>query len=166
MSTPELDSLDRKLISATEAGLPIDVDPYTRLAEQLGECPEKVREHLRQLQERGVIRRIAAVPNHYRLGYRANGMSVWDVDDARVSELGARIARLGFVSHCYRRPRHPPIWPYNLFAMLHARVRAEVYRQAEVIEELLGPHCRAHEVLFSSAILKKTGFRSRSASTP
>jgi hypothetical protein len=34
------------------------------------------------------------------------------------------------VSHCYRRPRRLPDWPYNLFAMLHGRTRAEVEQQA------------------------------------
>ena len=34
-----------------------------------------------------VIRRIGVVPNHYAIGYTANGMSVWDVDDARIAEL-------------------------------------------------------------------------------
>jgi DNA-binding Lrp family transcriptional regulator len=99
------------------------------------------------------------VPNHYRLGYTANGMTVWDVDDTRVDELGARVGALAGVSHCYRRPRDLPLWPYNLFAMVHGRSRDEVHAQARQIEALLGGACRAHDVLFSSAILKKTGLR-------
>ncbi len=63
------------------------------------------------------------------------------------------------VSHCYRRPRRLPGWRYNLFAMLHGRSRAEVASQARHIERLLGPACHGHEILYSSAILKKTGLR-------
>ena len=81
---------------------------------------------LRRMQERGVVRRIGAVPNHYALGWTANGMSVWDVDDDRVTALGPQVGALDFVSHCYRRPRHLPLWPYNLFAMVHGRGRDEV----------------------------------------
>jgi siroheme decarboxylase len=99
------------------------------------------------------------VPNHYRLGFTANGMSVWDVDDARVDELGARIGELPGVSHCYRRPRRLPVWPYNLFAMLHGRSREEVEQQAQEIASMLGGACRAHDILYSTAILKKTGLR-------
>jgi DNA-binding Lrp family transcriptional regulator len=99
------------------------------------------------------------VPNHYRLGYIANGMSVWDVDDEQVDALGTQVGALTFVSHCYRRPRHAPAWPYNLFAMLHGRSREEVERQASEIAALLGAACAGHEILYSTAILKKTGLR-------
>lgn len=112
-----------------------------------------------RMQARGIIRRIAGVPNHYALGYRANGMTVWDVDDEAVDALGEEVGRLPFVSHCYRRPRHPPAWPYNLFAMVHGHDRAEVQAYALEIARLLGDACRAHDILYSSAILKKVGVR-------
>ena len=107
----------------------------------------------------GAVRRIAAVPNHYALGYRANGMSVWDIDDDRASTLGRKVGALEFVSHCYLRPRHLPHWRYNLFAMVHGRDRRAVEDKVEQIAELLAPHVRAHEVLYSARILKKTGLR-------
>jgi DNA-binding Lrp family transcriptional regulator len=107
----------------------------------------------------GAIRRIGAVPNHYRLGYTANGMSVWDVDDAAVDMLGARVGALACVSHCYRRPRRLPLWRHNLFAMVHGKSRAEVEAMVAEIAALLGAHARAHEVLYSTRILKKTGLR-------
>jgi DNA-binding Lrp family transcriptional regulator len=99
------------------------------------------------------------VPNHYRLGYTANGMTVWDVDDAQVDALGQRVGALPFVSHCYRRPRHLPDWPFNLFAMLHGHAREEVEQQRGQIRALLGAACRGDDVLYSTAILKKTGLR-------
>lgn len=109
--------------------------------------------------EQGIVRRIGAVPNHYRLGYLANGMSVWDIPDEAVSEAGRQVGALDFVSHSYRRPRHPPIWPYNLFAMVHGRARAEVEAKVARIAELLGSLDRGHEVVYSTRILKKTGLR-------
>ena len=107
----------------------------------------------------GIIRRIGAVPNHYAIGWTANGMTVWDVVDERVDELGARVGALDFVTHCYRRPRALPDWPYNLFAMVHGASRMEVTEKAAEIAALLGSNCRASEVLFSTRILKKTGLR-------
>ncbi|MCB2022847.1 MAG: Lrp/AsnC family transcriptional regulator, partial [Burkholderiaceae bacterium] len=107
----------------------------------------------------GLVRRIGAVPNHYRLGYTANGMTVWDVDDARVDELGEKVGALAFVSHCYRRPRALPEWPYNLFAMVHGHNRVEVERYALQIHCLLAEACRAQDILYSTRILKKTGLR-------
>jgi DNA-binding Lrp family transcriptional regulator len=107
----------------------------------------------------GRIRRIGAVPNHYALGYTANAMSVWDVDEAQVRRLGGEIGALPFVSHCYRRPRRLPEWPYNLFAMVHGRSRAEADEKVLSIRERLGAALRSHEVLYSVRILKKTGLR-------
>ena len=86
-------------------------------------------------------------------------MSVWDVDDVRIDELGARVGALAFVTHCYRRPRRLPDWPYNLFAMVHSRNREEVAARVAEIAALLGAACRAHDILYSTAILKKTGLR-------
>ena len=156
---PMLDETDRRLVVATQSGLPLVPRPYDALARQLGVSAAEIQTRLRRMLERGVIRRIGAVPNHYALGYAFNGMTVWDVDDARVDALGASVGALACVSHCYRRPRRLPDWPYNLFAMVHGRNRAEVGQHIAEIAALLGDAGRAGDVLYSSRILKKTGLR-------
>ena len=156
---PGLDAVDRRLIVATQGGLPRVSRPYDALARDLGIDADDVLARLRRMLDTGVIRRIGAVPNHYAIGYTANGMSVWDVDAARIDELGAQVGALEFVTHCYRRPRRLPDWPYNLFAMVHSRNRAEVAARVAQIAALLGGACRAHDILYSTAILKKTGLR-------
>ncbi|AXY41709.1 Lrp/AsnC family transcriptional regulator [Halomonas sp. JS92-SW72] len=158
-SSSLLDATDRAIVLATQAGLPLVPDPWGAVGRPLGLGAEEVRARLARMQEVGIVRRVAAVPNHYRLGYVANGMTVWDVDDAHIDRLGREVATLPGVSHCYRRPRHLPDWPYNLFAMLHGHTREEVERQAEALRTLLGEACRDHRILYSSRILKKTGLR-------
>lgn len=154
-----LSEFDRRLIRATQSGLPIVARPYEAVGAMLGVSGELVRERLGQMLDEKLIRRIGAVPNHYKLGFTANGMTVWDVDDARVDALGEQVAALPGVSHCYRRPRRLPLWRYNLFAMLHGRSREQVQKQADQIAALLGEASRAHDILYSTAILKKTGLR-------
>lgn len=151
--------LDAAIVRATQAGLPLVARPYDAIAASLDVEPALVIERLRAMLASGVIRRIGVVPNHYRLGWTANGMSVWDVDDARVDALGDQVGALPGVTHCYRRPRRLPQWRYNLFAMVHGRDRAEVEAQVAVIAALLGDASRAHDVLYSTRILKKTGLR-------
>ena len=155
----ELDAMDRRLMVATQAGLPRVSRPYDALGDQLGIAADEVLHRLQRMLDCGVIRRIGAVPNHYAIGYTANGMSVWDVDDSRVDALGVQVGALEFVTHCYRRPRRLPDWPYNLFAMVHSRNRDEVAARVAQIAALLGNACRSHDVLYSTAILKKTGLR-------
>jgi len=154
-----IDRIDRAIIQATQAGLPRVPRPYHAVAETVGISAEEVMTRVRRMLESGVIRRIGAVPNHYALGYRANGMSVWNVPDEHVRVLGKKIGALDFVSHCYHRPRHLPQWPYNLFAMVHGRDRAEVEAKVAAISQLLGDANRGHAVLYSTRILKKTGLR-------
>ena len=163
MNAIAVDDLERRLVVATQGGLPLVPRPYHALAEQLDVPVEQVLASLSSMLERGVIRRIGAVPNHYAIGYTANGMSVWDVPDERIDELGTRIGALDFVTHCYHRPRKLPAWPYNLFAMVHGSSREEVLAKVAQIAELLGADCRTHDVLFSTQILKKTGLRLRDA---
>lgn len=154
-----LDAVDRQLIAATQTGLPLTREPYRALAEQLGLDEADVLARLQSLLDCGAIRRIGAIPNHYALGLTANGMSVWDVADEAVSDVGAKVGALDFVTHCYERPRHLPLWPYNLFAMVHGRTRDEVRAKVAEIAGLIGPVARANDILFSTRILKKTGLR-------
>ena len=154
----DLDQTDRRLIAATQAGLPLTARPYAQIARDLNLTEAQVIYRLSALQDLGIIRRIAVAPNHYALGMTANGMSVWDVDDARATELGGQIGALDFVTHCYLRPR-APVWRYNLFAMLHGTSRAEVEDKRGILRELLGPACAADDILYSTRILKKTGLR-------
>jgi len=151
--------LDRNIILATQAGLPLVAEPYLQIAEQLDIDVEVLQQRLTIMLNDGRIRRIGAVPNHYKLGYTANGMTVWDVPDELVYELGERVGKMTFVSHCYQRPRFLPDWPYNLFAMVHGHNHEEVLEKTEQITALLGDNCRAHDILFSTRILKKTGIR-------
>jgi DNA-binding Lrp family transcriptional regulator len=154
-----LDAVDLRIVAATQNGLPLVPHPYRAVADGLGLDEADVIARLKRLLEEGAIRRIGVVPNHYALGYVANGMSVWDVDDEAVAEIGPRIGALDFVTHCYERPRHLPLWPYNLFAMVHGRSHDEVRSMVEQIAALIGDTCRGHDVLFSTRILKKTGLR-------
>jgi DNA-binding Lrp family transcriptional regulator len=154
-----LDPVDRRIVEATQAGLPLVAQPYRAIADAVGVSEAGVIARLSHLLQVGAIRRIGVIPNHYALGLTANGMSVWDIDDEAIDEAGTRVGALDFVTHCYQRPRHLPLWRYNLFAMVHGGSRAEVMEKVERIAELLGSMQRAHEVLFSKRILKKTGLR-------
>ena len=157
--TERIDAIDRAIIRATQAGLPLVPRPYHALADALGVSAETVMARLQRMLEDGIIRRIGAVPNHYALGLAHNAMTVWDVEDAALGDLGRRVGGLAFVTHCYHRPRHPPLWPYNLFAMVHGHSEGEVAAKIAAIAETLGEAARAHDVLVSKRILKKTGLR-------
>ncbi|MEY8830093.1 Lrp/AsnC family transcriptional regulator [Sedimentitalea sp. XS_ASV28] len=152
---------DRDIVSALQGGLPLVAEPYAAVAAALGLREDELLARLQAMQDSGVIRRIAAAPNHFKLGMTANGMTVWDVEDTRVALLGAQVGALPFVTHAYERPRALPDWPYNLFAMVHGHTRDEVEDKRRQIADLLGRASRGNDILYSTRILKKTGLRLR-----
>ncbi|WP_170599803.1 siroheme decarboxylase subunit beta [Ruegeria arenilitoris] len=154
-----IDATDRRIIEALQGGLPLVPAPYAQVADDLGIEEAALLNRLAALKARGVIRRIAAAPNHYKLGMTSNGMTVWDVQDDLIGELGAQIGALPFVTHCYERPRALPHWPYNLFAMVHGSSPDEVEQKRGQIAAILRSACRGSDILYSTRILKKTGLR-------
>lgn len=149
-----LAEFDRRLIAATQSGLPLVPRPYEAVGAMLGVSSDEVRERFARLLASGLVRRIGVVPDRCRFGDSADGMTVWDIDDRKVDELGGRVGALPGVRHCHRHPRELPRWPYNLFATLQGRSRDEVERQRGEVRALLGDACRADAILYSSAILK------------
>ncbi|WP_436345810.1 siroheme decarboxylase subunit beta [Natronorubrum sp. FCH18a] len=154
---------ERDLVLEVQDGLPLTETPYADVADAIDQDLEWVLETIKRFEREGKIRRIGVVPNHYALGYTENGMTVWNVPDDLVSEVGPEVAALPFVTHCYRRPRHEGVWPYNFFAMTHGRSEAESQRRIERVRETMAEYWDVGpddwDSLFSTQILKKTGIR-------
>ncbi len=155
--TEPLDERDRALVRAVQGGLPLVPRPYAAVAAAAGMSEAEVISRLRRLAERGVIRRLGVVVRHRELGYTANAMVVWDVPDDRVAELGRCLAAYPFVTLCYRRPRRPPAWPYNLFCMIHGRSREGVLAQVDQLVRECGLDALPRAVLFSRRRFKQRG---------
>lgn len=150
---------DRALLDAVAEGLPLVSRPYATIGARLGLSEESVLDGLSRLAADGVISRLGIVVRHHELGWRANAMTVWDVPDGRVAAAGARLRELPFVTLCYRRPRHRPAWPYNLFCMIHGRDRATALAQVETATFEAGLGGLPREVLFSLRRFKQRGAR-------
>ena len=159
------DRLGSALIAAIGQGLPLVSRPYAALAEQLGCSEREVVDGIARLAMRGDLKRFGVVVRHRELGYRANGMVVWDIPDERIEAIGRAIAGYPCVTLCYRRPRRLPDWPYNLFCMIHGRDRAAVRAQVEAIAAECGLGDLRREILFSGRCYKQRGasYRRRAA---
>ena len=154
---------ERDLILEIQGGLPISATPYADVADALDADIAWVLETIKRFNVEGKVRRVGVIPNHYALGYTENGMTVWNVPDELVDEVGPAVASLSFVTHCYRRPRHEDVWPYNFFAMTHGRSEAESQARIEQVRETMETFWDVDDgdwdSLFSTRILKKTGIR-------
>jgi DNA-binding Lrp family transcriptional regulator len=153
----QLSPEDRALVKLVQNGLPIVSRPYADIADRLSITEEEVIQRLQKLINNGAIKRYGVVVRHRELGYKANGMVVWDVPDDRVSELGTCIGRFSCVTLSYRRPRRLPDWPYNLFTMVHGRNREEVEEKVAEIVSSCGLQDINHTILFSTRRFKQRG---------
>jgi DNA-binding Lrp family transcriptional regulator len=129
-------------------------DPYSPAAERLGVPVERLLEHLEEMAERKILRRVAAILFHRRAGFSANGMGVWKVPEEQIAETGPRMAAVRGVSHCYRRPTYPD-WPYSVFTMAHGRSKEECDAVLDGVAAVCGLTGEDRSTLYSSTEFKK-----------
>jgi len=146
------DELDVSVIRALQGDMPVVEEPYALAAAELGMLQESFLEHLAGMQERGLLRRVAAILYHRRAGFSANGMGVWQVPDEQILDVGRRMACVRGISHCYQRPTYED-WPYSVFTMAHGRSKEECDAVLDAIAEQTGIRQRA--TLYSSTEFKK-----------
>lgn len=120
----ELTPLHISVIKELQKDITVVEEPFKEAAEKLGLSYEQFFEIAQELKESGVMRRFATILNHRKAGFGANAMSVWAVPEDKGEEIGREMAEFSAVSHCYLRPSYPN-WPYNLFAMVHAKTQEE-----------------------------------------
>jgi siroheme decarboxylase len=146
------DEFDRSVIRALQGDMPVIAEPYAPAAATLGIDQARLLGHLQGMQERKLLRRVAAILYHRRAGFSANGMGVWKVPDERILELGMRMASFRGISHCYQRPTYAD-WPYSVFTMAHGRSKEECDAILDSIAADTGIGERA--TLYSSTEFKK-----------
>jgi DNA-binding Lrp family transcriptional regulator len=146
------DDFDIAVIRALQGDMPVIPEPYAPAAQALGITQIRFLDHLAGMQERGLLRRVAAILYHRRAGFSANGMGVWKVPDEQILEVGRQMAAVRGISHCYQRPTYAD-WPYSVFTMAHGRSKEECDAILDSIAETHGITERA--TLYSSTEFKK-----------
>jgi DNA-binding Lrp family transcriptional regulator len=147
------DEFDVAVVRATQGDLPVDQKPFQPAADAVGVSVEELLSHMARMQERGLLRRVAAILFHRRAGFSANGMGVWNVPAGRIAEVGPQMAAYRGISHCYQRPTYPD-WPYSIFTMAHGRSKEECDAVLDAIASEFAITDRA--TLYSSTEFKKT----------
>jgi DNA-binding Lrp family transcriptional regulator len=152
MDPQPYDEFDREVIRALQGDMPVIPEPYAPAAAELGIPQQKLLDHLSGMQERRLLRRVAAILFHRRAGFSANGMGVWRVPEGEELEYGKRMAAFRGISHCYQRPTYAD-WPYSVFTMAHGRSKEECDAILDAIAAETGIEDRA--TLYSSTEFKK-----------
>ncbi len=145
---------DIALIKALQGPMAAVERPYDEAAAELGIETEELLSRLRDLTERKILRRVAAILYHRRAGFSANGMGVWKVPEEQIMEVGARMASYRGISHCYQRPTYED-WPYSVFTMAHGRSKEECDAVLDTIAADCGMGPDDRSTLYSSTEYKK-----------
>ncbi len=140
------------MVSALSHDLPESICPYQEIATRVGVSEKELLARLDQLRRSGVLRRFGAAVDHRKMGFAGNAMVVCRVPEERLEEAARAAASFPAVSHCYERETRPG-WPYNLYAMVHAKTREECEEVAAAIIRRMG--CEECRLLFSVRELKK-----------
>ena len=148
-----LTKLEKKILASIQGDISIVKQPYLEIAEKLGISEDIFLEKLKDLCDRGVIRRFGATIRHQKSGFTANAMVAWTVDDNRINDVGDKMASFREVSHCYRRNPNSD-WPYNLYTMIHAKDEESCRETARKMSEATSVN--TYTLLFSREELKKT----------
>ncbi len=148
------DDTDVAVIRALQGPMEVVDRPYDAAAAEVGMTTAALLEHLRAMVDRKLLRRVAAILYHRRAGFSANGMGVWRVSEAEIPEVGARMASVRGISHCYQRPTYAD-WPYSVFTMAHGRSKAECDAVLDSIADEHDLHGPDRATLYSSTEFKK-----------
>jgi DNA-binding Lrp family transcriptional regulator len=130
------DLIDKKILSVIQEPLELVAEPFTPFAQKLGVDTGTIIQKIKDYMQSGVIRRFAGILKHNKAGFDFNAMVAFEVDDFLCDETGAKLSSLSFVSHCYKRKPYSD-WPYNLYAMMHAKSEQEFNEHISVMKDLV-----------------------------
>ena len=148
------DETDIAIIRALQGPMAATERPYDQAASEVGMDVDSFLSHLEGMQERKILRRVAAILFHRRAGFSANGMGVWRVPEEKILDVGRQMAAVRGISHCYQRPTYED-WPYSVFTMAHGRSKEECDAILDSIADTHDLHGSDRATLYSSTEYKK-----------
>ena len=144
------------IVRALQNDLPLVKEPYKEVAESIGMSEEELLQGIAELQEMGCLKRISIALRHNNVGYTINVMTVWDVPQEQIEQIGKRVAAHPKVTHCYERKKDVE-FDYNLYAMVHAQSEEEYQKLITDLYEIIKP--LKHMELRTTKELKKIGMK-------
>ena len=152
--TQGMDEIDRTILSTTQHGIPLAVEPFRKISEQSGVDQGEVLSRLDRQVRQGIIKRIGGSFNQRKLGITANAVVAWKVPENLVEDAGKKLSLYDEVTHCYERRTVPGVWDYNMFTVMHGYDRQSVETCAERLAGVIGND--DYRVIFSTRQFKRT----------
>uniref|UniRef100_A0A7V5XHU2 siroheme decarboxylase n=1 Tax=Thermodesulfobacterium geofontis TaxID=1295609 RepID=A0A7V5XHU2_9BACT len=115
---------DKILVKVLQEPLPLTKTPFKEIAKSLGIKEEALFLWIKEMKEKGALRRFGALLKHDKLGFKINVMVAWEVKRDKIDFFIEELSKELLITHCYERKTYPN-WKYNLYTMCHFKEKKE-----------------------------------------
>uniref|UniRef100_A0A7V4N387 siroheme decarboxylase n=1 Tax=Thermodesulfobacterium geofontis TaxID=1295609 RepID=A0A7V4N387_9BACT len=115
---------DKILVKVLQEPLPLVKTPFKEIANSLGIKEEDLFLWLKEMKEKGALRRFGALLKHDKVGFKINVMVAWEAKRDEIDFFIEELSKELFITHCYERKTYPN-WEYNLYTMCHFKEKKE-----------------------------------------
>jgi DNA-binding Lrp family transcriptional regulator len=115
---------DKILVRVLQEPLPLVKTPFKEIAKSLGIKEEDLFLWIKEMKEKGALRRFGALLKHNKLGFKINIMVAWEAKRDKIDFFIEELSKELFITHCYERKTYPN-WKYNLYTMCHFKEEKE-----------------------------------------
>ncbi len=147
-----LTDLDKEIIKKLQQNIKFVEEPWKDFTESIGISEQKLFNSINNLKNNGVIKRIAGVLRHRKIGFNFNGMICFNIPANKILAAGNKLAEFKEVTHCYQRESHPN-WNYSIYAMVHTKTESECNSLIKRIASEID--CDDYITLYSTKEFKK-----------
>jgi len=104
-----MDDLDRQILNRIQTAFPVTTEPFRTLAEEMGLEEDEILTKIRELKNKGLIRRLGAVFNLDRLGF-VSTLCAAKVPEEKAARFIEAVNAIPGVTHHYRRDHEYNYW--------------------------------------------------------
>lgn len=133
----KINDFEKKLLNIIQYSLPLTALPFDVISEKLNISPVTVIDSIKNLKNKGIIKRIGGIVNHYKIGYTHNTLVLWEAPIDKLDFIGEYISSFKNVSHCYSRKTYPD-WKYTLYTMIHSDNKENMENSIKNILNVIG----------------------------
>jgi DNA-binding Lrp family transcriptional regulator len=123
-----VDGIDRTILTLINLALPLTCRPFCEVARRAGLSEEEVIARIRNLKERGIIRRLGAVIDPRKIEWTST-LCAADIPESRLEDYAALVGGYAEVTHNYVREGRPNCW-FTIIAPDRRRIE-EIMKQLE-----------------------------------
>lgn len=152
-----MDAINHRLLEIIQDGFPISPEPYKDMAMSLGVSEEEIIDRIRKLQNQGIIRRLGAIFDSRKLGYKST-LCAMKVPKDQIAHVAEIVNSYPGVTHNYLREHEYNMW-FTLIAPSKEhidKICTEIILQSGIHELMQLPAKRFFKIMVKFSVKGKS----------